>query len=147
MFKAEIKGLDATLRRIESYSKELADKVDIELNLAATSMATEAKVLAPRGKTGLLSSLIYADISKRYDKRVVSPAPYAAYVEFGTGINVFKNKTGFTFTPAMKAYAKEFYVNGMGRCPAQPYFFPAYTFAVNKLLKNLRSIFSKRVKP
>jgi len=144
MFKAEIKGLDQTLKRIEAYSKELADSVDVELNKAAVQMSSIARGTAPRGKTGVLAGSIYHDISKRFDKRVIAPAAYAAYVEFGTGINVFKSKTGFTFTPAMKAYAKEFYVNGMGRMPAQPYFFPAYTIASNQLLKNLRSIFSKR---
>ena len=144
MFKAEIKGLDQTLRRIEAYSKELADDVDLELNKAAKLMADTAKVMAPVGKTAFLGEFISADISVRFDKRVTAYAPYAAYVEFGTGINVFKSKTGFTFTPAMKAYAREFYVNGMGRMPAQPFFFPAYTIAVNQLLKNLRTIFSKR---
>lgn len=144
MFKAEIKGLDQVIKKIEQYDKTLAAKIDAELTNSAVTMSRIARAAAPQGKTGELAMSIYADVSTKFDKRVVASAPYAAYVEFGTGINVFKSRTGFTFTPEMKAYAKEFYVNGMGRMPAQPYFFPAYTFAANSLLKRLRAIFSKR---
>ena len=62
-----------------------------------------------------------------------TPAPYAPYVEFGTGSNV-RIPEGFG------AYAMQFFVNGKGRMKAQPYLIPAFINNKKIFLRDMRKI-------
>lgn len=137
MYKVELKGLQQVLANIEKYSKDLADGIDQDLSTAAESVAVMAKTKAPIGKTGALGEYIRADVSIRFQKTVTVYAPYAAYVEFGTGVKVFKTPE-FNFTPEMKAYAMEFYVSGKGREPAHPYLFPSLEIEKVRLIARIK---------
>lgn len=142
-FTVNMTGLSDVLRKIEAYSKDLADSIDTELSVAAQAVALTAKVRAPKGKTGALSASIYSDVSVRFSKRIIAPLYYSPYVEFGTGARVFENKIGFEFSPEIRAFAREFYVNGMGRMPAQPYLFPAYEVEKKKFIQRVKDILFK----
>ena len=124
-FQAKIQGLASVIKKIEAYDKKLGEGVSIELRTAVDNAATTARSLAPTGATNLLRSSIGSNEIDKYNKSFFANAPYAAYVEFGTGSMVFKAKSGFMFTPEMREFAKEFYVNGKGRQPATPFMFPA----------------------
>jgi|LakMenE01Jun11ns_1017448.scaffolds.fasta_scaffold9430160_1 HK97 gp10 family phage protein len=60
-------------------------------------------------------------------------APYAPYVEFGTG----KNKV---IPLGFEDYAMQFYVNGEGTMQPQPYLIPAYLKYKKVFLNDLRKI-------
>ncbi len=139
MFKAKIEGLSSVLRKIESYDKKLAVDVDVILSEGMNNVAINAAILAPVGKSGALGGYIKADTSVKYHKSVTVYAPYAAYVEFGTGSRVFDSP--FQFTPEMKAYAMDFFVTGRGRMPARPFLFPAYTAEVIKIRQRIKQLF------
>lgn len=140
MYNVNISGLDATIKKIESYNKELADWIDAELTVTAENTALMARVKAPIGRSGHLASSISANVSVRFSKTVSVSAIYAPYVEFGTGSRVFK--TGdFTFTPEMKAYAMEFFVTGRGKEFPQPYLFPALEINKKRFMARLKTKF------
>lgn len=144
-FKVKIEGLDRVIKQIEAYDKKLGDDVSAELEKGAQFASEKAKQLAPNGESGRLKSSIgFASIDK-YNKMFFASAPYAAYVEFGTGSRVFESKSGFAFTPEMREFAREFYVNGMGRMPATPFMFPALEIAKLEIIKNVRSLLLKGI--
>ena len=60
-------------------------------------------------------------------------APYAPYVEFGTG-------SGVNVPQGFSDYAMQFYVNGKGRMKAQPFLIPAYLKYRKVFLSDMRKI-------
>ncbi len=70
--------------RFNNMSAELADLVDDVLNTNALEMAEKAKQFAPADR-GFLRQHISAKTDTFLIKEIVVDAPYAAYVEFGTG--------------------------------------------------------------
>ena len=60
-------------------------------------------------------------------------APYAPYVEFGTG-------SGVVIPQGFNDFAMQFYVNGKGTMKAQPYLIPAYLKYKKVFLNDLRKI-------
>lgn len=62
-----------------------------------------------------------------------SPAPYAPYVEFGTGSKV-------SIPQGFSDYAMEFYVNGNGRSKPKPFLIPAYLKYKKVFLQDLKKI-------
>lgn len=140
MFKTTIQGLAGVLKKIESYDKKLATDVDDILSEGANNIASAARIRAPKGKSGALAASISADTSMKYRKTVGVGVSYAPFVEFGTGVRVFDNKDGFTFTPEMRAYAMDFYVSGKGRLPSSPFLFPAYEAEVIEIKKRIKKL-------
>ena len=63
-------------------------------------------------------------------------APYAPYVEFGTG-------SGVNVPQGFEAYAMQFYVNGEGSMKAQPFLIPAYLKYKKVFLNDIRKIAKK----
>jgi HK97 gp10 family phage protein len=60
-------------------------------------------------------------------------APYAPYVEFGTG-------SGVVIPQGFSDFAMQFYVNGKGTMRAQPYLIPAYLKYKKIFLNDMRKI-------
>lgn len=139
MIRVQINGLREVMKRIEKVDKALATKVGDELTTGARNIESQAKAYAPKGRTGELAGSIEADVSQPYDKRVSVSAPYAPFVEFGTGVRVFQNPS-FNFTPEIRAYAMEFYVNGLGKQPAHPYLFPAFEQEKLQIIKRIKKV-------
>lgn len=146
-FKGEIQGLGKVIARIAAIDKGLATGVDNILTQGAINIQNRAKQLAPVGRSAQLGHFIFADVTGHNTKEIDAFAPYAPYVEFGTGIRVFQSKSGFEFTDEMKAYAKEFYVNGKGRQPAQPFMFPALETERPRILAAVKQLFFGNIKP
>lgn len=140
-FKAEIKGLQQVRARVEKVSQALSTGVDGILSEGAHNIAELARSNAPMGASGKLKASISADVSEKWNKIVSANAPYAAYVEFGTGSHVFENKRGFDFAPEVKEFAKEFYVNGQGKQMARPFLFPALEREKVRIIQNIKQLF------
>lgn len=139
-FKGEIKGLAALKAKLDKYNKDLSVGVDGILSDGAMSIAANARARAPKGNQGKLPASIRADVSQPFNKIIEAGAPYAAYVEFGTGSRVFENKIGFDFAPEVKQFALEFYVNGLGRMPASPFMFPALEQGKIQIIKDVKKL-------
>jgi HK97 gp10 family phage protein len=60
-------------------------------------------------------------------------APYAPYVEFGTG-------SGVVIPQGFNAFAMQFYVNGKGTMKAQPYLIPAFIKYKKVFLNDMKRI-------
>lgn len=87
-----IKGLKALLKKLDNLDKDLFDKIEGVVDGHAHQMATRAKRYAPKntGHTG--QTIAVAQGIKRekgvIDRSVIANAPYALYIEFGTGKQV-----------------------------------------------------------
>lgn len=145
MYSVKINGLDDVIKKVESYSKEFATRIDGEVFDGARNIALGARARAPRGKTGALAvSVTYGRLGK-YSSFVSVGASYAPFVEFGTGIRVFKSPE-FNFTPEIRDYARQFYVNGKGRLFPSPFLFPAYEYEKIQIVKRIKDFLFKDVK-
>ena len=117
-----IQGLQSVLSKISEIPAKAVKVVDLELKAFAQETVNDAKVLCPADLGYLRNSIQFE--TTPLNAFINVNAFYAAYVEFGTGTNVFV--TDFAFTPEQKAYAAEFFVSGKGHMRAQPFLFPAY---------------------
>lgn len=138
-FTFKVQGLADTLKKFEKLDKDLSDKIDKQLDNSSKNVAAAARTDAPIGRRKILVSSIGYNISERFEKSIFALAPYAPYVEFGTGSRVFENTRGFTFNANTRAYARGFFVSGKGRQPAQPYLFPAFEREKIVLLNRIKA--------
>ena len=116
MVSFSLEGLSDVLASVRSYDGQTRSRVQNTVARYAYKIAREAKGLAPVDST-LLRGSIRAEIGS-FAADVVADAPHAPYVEFGTGSEV-------SVPPGLEDYAREFYVDGSGHTPAQPFLFPA----------------------
>ena len=131
----KIKGTSRVLNRLKNVSREtdLAVKSAIQRN--TDQIFAEALSAVPVQDSHLRGSG-NANTQNPYVGIVAfggSPAPYAPYVEFGTGINV-------SIPEGFGAYAMQFYVNGKGTMKAQPYLIPAFIKYKKIFLRDMRKI-------
>lgn len=138
-FKAEIPGLQRLIARIEQHDQNLASKVDDIFKQGATNIATSAKANVPPG-VGMeeIADSITVDNSTPHSYVIGTDRLLAAYVEFGTGMFVFDSS--FPFTDEQKIYARQFYINGLGRTHSNPFLFPAMTDEAPKILARVRKL-------
>lgn len=135
VFTMKAGSLEKVLKNIENYDKKVALGIDHELSEAAENVAALAKIHAPNPK---IAATIQAVTTKPYSKSVEVNHKRAAYEEFGTGRYVFQS--AYKFTSEQKAFAKLFYVNGLGTTPANPYLFPAFDVEIPKLLSRIKKV-------
>lgn len=110
--------MDSALRNLQQLdAKVLQAKKRGELR-AATLIANDARSNA-KGSLGSKIAIAQNDITTT----VIGGDNISAYVEFGTGD--FAAAYLSTMPPEVKAEAEKFYVDGTGRIPANPFFFPA----------------------
>jgi len=132
----KLKGTSQVLNRLKRVSKEaeLATKSAVVRN--TDQMFSEALSAVP-----VLDGYLRGSGNSSYQDNqltgVVSfggqAAPYAPYVEFGTG-------SGVNIPEGFSAFAMQFYVNGKGTMKAQPYLIPAYIKYKKVFLRDMRKI-------
>ena len=137
MFKAKFTGLKEVITRLEQFDKKLALGVDEELSKGALNISLQARLRCPKGRRQRIASSIAADIASKYRKTVTVGVSFAPFVEFGTGVRVFQTPE-FNFTPEMREYAREFYVNGLGKEPARPFLLPSFEVEKPQILKRIK---------
>ena len=111
-----LKGVQEAIKQIRQLAQKAQKAKQVAELRVAERMAADARANAPVDK-GLLQAGI-GTVQNEISTKVVSEAGYSAYEEFGTGPLV-------SIPKGLEAYAKEFFVNGEGNTPAQPFFFPA----------------------
>lgn len=82
--KISISNLQEVKSSIAGLLPEVQAKVSKFLNKHALAVATKAKQKVPKDE-GTLANAISADTSRPLEKHIAANAPYAAFVEFGTG--------------------------------------------------------------
>jgi hypothetical protein len=85
MFKVEVKGLDATIKKFETLAQRTQDDVQASLNDFGDRVEEMSKRLVSANSSD--EGALLRSISKQYGNGNVSikaSAKYAAYIEFGT---------------------------------------------------------------
>jgi len=113
-----ISGLDRELARLRKLQADVNKAKKKGEKRAADMIAADAKSKAK----GNLASKIYVTQSET-TTTVIGGDDLSAYNEFGTGD--FAAAYLASMPPEVKEEAIKFYVDGSGRIPAAPFFFPA----------------------
>ena len=132
--KINNRSLQSTLNKLKKDGSDIAKEIDMELGAAAEEIATLAKQKAP----GFISSGIYVRKESFMRYSINSSKNYSAYVEFGTG-DFFKKYQG-RLTNEWKEIAQQFYVNGLGKTPQQPFLYPSVSQVKPKLFKRINNL-------
>lgn len=168
MITAQVNKKDLTrvLNKLESASKEIRVKGEIELERSARKIEAQAKRNAPTGASNRLKTSIDVRGSK-LEREVYTDVKYAPYMEFGTKSKVeippglegyamqFKGKKGGSYEDLeknIKLWAKRKRIPEEAVYPiiksilhkgtkAQPFLFPAFFAEQPQLLKRLKGVF------
>jgi hypothetical protein len=132
--KINQRSLQETLNKLKKEGGELANEIDMELGAAAEEIATLAKQKAP----GFISSGINVRKESFLRYSINSNYAYSAYVEFGTG-DFYKKYQG-ALTNEWRQIARQFYVNGLGKTPQQPFLYPSVNIVKAKLYKRINNL-------
>lgn len=102
MITAQVNKKDLTrvLNKLESASKEIRVKGEIELERSARKIEAQAKRNAPTGASNRLKTSIDVRGSK-LEREVYTDVKYAPYMEFGT-------KSKVEIPPGLEGYAMQF---------------------------------------
>lgn len=137
----EIKNINSVIANLRKYGKEAEQMIEGITKQSATNIEKYAKINAPANFGDLGQSIKAIEISKenwviRADATNI--APYAAYVEFGTG--------GLVSVPTeLKAIAITWKGKGIKKINLRPrpYLYPAYLKGKKEYLEKLQKALKK----
>ena len=133
----KLKGSEALFKKFKAYGDQgEKDFADITRN-AAEDIRARALIEVPRD-TGELSNNIFYDKVNRFVYKIfvnLNRAPYAPFVEFGTGTEVDIPK-------GWERLAATFKGKGIKKInlPARPYLYPAFRDGSTQYLRDLKSV-------
>lgn len=142
--KIDMTAFNKSMNSIDKAFVERLDKIEKAFVKSMQDMEREATAAAPVGKInggGLKNSINYKEVGKlSYELR--ADVPYAAFVEFGTGIdNVVVGK----YDQYWQKIADPF--RGVdpnrGQTIARPFFYPTVNKNIAKLKTRIKTILSK----
>lgn len=132
-----VKGINSAISQIRKLSKEAIEKMEDATELTAREIELKAKKLASTD-LGKLGQSIQSSKNTNLNWSISAGgliAPYAPFVEFGTG--------GMVSVPEeWKEIAIKFKGKGIKQVnlPARPYMYPAYVEGRKKYLERLKEI-------
>lgn len=140
MATIEIKDFRARKRDMRAQLSEISEGVEALVREYSLKIVRRMKALVPVD-TGDLRDSIRRDLMVRAHRAVarisagrgLEDPRVAGWVEWGTGSEV-------DIPRGLEAYARKWYVNGLGRMPAQPYFFPAVEEYRRDFFDDLRTL-------
>jgi HK97 gp10 family phage protein len=135
----KIRGTSQVLNRLKSISKEA--ELGVKSSVVRNTDQIYAEALA---NVPVLDGYLRGSGNTSYSDNQLTgtvafggnAAPYAPYVEFGTG-------SGVNVPQGFEAYAMQFYVNGKGTMRAQPFLIPAFIKYKKVFLRDIRKIAKK----
>ena len=136
----EVKGINTVIANIRKYGKEAEKDIEGVTELVARNIEKNAKQLAP-ANFGKLGQSIQAVKETPLNWRIEAGgvlAPYAPFVEFGTG--------GLVDVPnELKEQAIKFKGKGIKQINlrARPYLYPAYLRGKTEYLDKLKKVLNK----
>lgn len=116
----KVEGVAVFKSGLRKYLKLIEEDVDSSLSKASNEIVAEAK--ANCTLPSVAATISQSKSGKQY--HVTTQGEHSAYLEFGTG-NFAKSLLA-PYPKDWKDMAMNFYINGLGRTPAQPYLYPAY---------------------
>ena len=138
--KVDMAAFNKSMNSLDKAFVERLEKIEKAFVKSMETMEAEAIAAAPLGETGRLKASIKKVEVGKLSYELRADAPYAAYVEFGTG-QYFANY------PGKDAYwqeiASKFKKNEQGRTDAQPFFYPTVNKNIAKLKTRIKTILSK----
>lgn len=137
---ANIKGFEETIRALRKFGKDAEEVIDLTIQATAFDIQRHAKSLVPKD-TGKLQQSIIAQEVKPMHWQVEAGgayAPYAPYIEFGTG--------GLVDVP--KEFEQEAWLaKGKGikqiNILPHPYIYPAFLKGQKEIKKDLEKELDK----
>lgn len=139
-----VKGLAATLKKLDALGKNLDNEVENIVEDNAREMERKAWRFAPID-TGKLRQSIRAykvgDLTWRVGANTTGLAPYAPYIEFGTG--------GLVSVPAeLRDVAIKFKGRGVKKINLRPrpYLYPAFVAQRRQYLEDLEALLERETK-
>jgi HK97 gp10 family phage protein len=139
--KVDMSAFNKSMNSIEKAFIERLDKIEKAFKDTMKTMQSEALAAAPVDDGRLYSSIKTKEVSKlSYELR--ADAPYAAYVEFGTG-KYYKSDYPGRNDEYFSGIASKFKKTGTGTTPSNPFFYPTVTKNIPKLKNKIKSILSK----
>jgi HK97 gp10 family phage protein len=138
----QVKGLDEAIKALAKYGEEVKIDTAKAMNTSMIAVESNAKRGAPVD-TGRLRASIVTTKAKKEDlvARTVVGANYGPYIEFGTG--AYARDYLASQDAEMQRYAMQFYVNGLGKLPAQPFLFPAWESERPKFEKAVKELLQR----
>lgn len=116
----KVEGLAEFKKGLAQYVKLIQKDVDDTLKQAVQDIGMTAKTNCKIQSIG--QTIRAGKINGKYS--VTTEGDTSVYLEFGTG-NFAKTLLG-NYPQDWKDMAMRFYINGLGRSPAEPYLYPAY---------------------
>jgi hypothetical protein len=137
MASFEIKGFKELQQKLKGLPKEIENKVDREIKATVADINADQVARAPVD-TSFLRKMTYWRPTGKMQYTLFSNAPYAAYVEFGTGALV-------NVPAGLEDYAIQFKGKGIKQVnlPARNYFFTPFLQEKDALLKRLNKIINQ----
>lgn len=135
-FTIKLDGFDDVVKKLDV--KKLQTDITAVLEAYGRNVVRDAKNnLSLNGTVdlGFLSNSIGSETLAPMSVHVFAHKNYAAYIEFGTG--PFAARYVPSLEPEWQAFARQFYINGKGLTPAQPFFYPAFEKNRKQLLDDL----------
>lgn len=145
MIRVDKKSLADIQKAIVQIKQKSAKELSTELASTAAMIARDAQKTVPRDTGNLKKSIGWERVGGT-SVRVFAKAPYAPYIEFGTGRGVTLRWLKDLGIP--ETYASQF--KGKGKRDgskvyvyARPYFFPAVRSNYDQLAKRLEKILNR----
>jgi HK97 gp10 family phage protein len=133
-----VKGLEETLRSISKFGEKVNKSVEAITEDTARGIEQNAKALAPVDLGKLRQSIKALQLGNKtwkIEANATGLAPYAAYIEFGTGGRV-------SVPEELKDIAIKFIGRGIREVniTPQPYLYPAYIRGRTEYLADLKAL-------
>lgn len=128
-------GLKQLLTKLEDFGEEGQERIAATTEANAREIEANAKILAPKDTGKLAQSIRYLEIDRlnwKVQANATGIAPYAPYMEFGTG--------GMVDVPdELKDVAIKFKGKGVRRIDLrpQPYLYPSFVKGRKQYLSDL----------
>lgn len=129
----EISGIDTVLAKFKTFGLEAEKDVENITRIAADEIEADAKRMAPVD-SGKLRQQIASEEVTPLSYKIVSHAPYSAYMEFGTGRLVSVPK-------GLEELASQFKGKGIREVniSPQPFMWPAFLQGRRRYFKDLKT--------
>lgn len=136
----QVKGVNEVISKLRQYGKEAERDIEGVTELVARNIEKESKILAPTdlGKLGQSIQAVKQNPTNWTIEAGGAIAPYAPFVEFGTG--------GLVVVPQeLKELAIKFKGKGVKKINlrARPYLYPALLKGRAEYLDKLKKVLSK----
>lgn len=131
LIKSKVEGLSEFKSNLTAYLNAQKRVTDTAIGQGVQDIASDA-----RGKCkaqSIASTIATAKDGTKWT--ITTSGVISAYLEFGTGN--FAKALLANYPADWLALARNFYVSGLGRMPAQPYLFPAFQQNKRELIEKV----------